>query len=264
MALVNGKFLNLLYEVRDGIALITVNRPQALNALNSGVFTEFADALEAIEADAGIKVVIVTGAGKAFVAGADISEMRDFSILKGRDFCLVGQRLFNRIEALSKPVIAAVNGFALGGGCELAMACDLRIASEKAKFGQPEVNLGIIPGWGGTQRLARLIGVGKAKYYIYTGELIGAADALQLGLVEKVVSPELLMETAWHTANLIKSKAPVALMMAKQAINCGLNMDLTSGIAFEAEAYTTSFSSIDRVEGMTAFLEKRAAKFEGR
>lgn len=257
------EFKNIIYQVTEGIALITMNRPQAMNALNSELFDEFAIILDRIEQDTAVQVVIITGAGKAFIAGADISQMQRYSTLEGRDFCVLGQRLINRLEELDKPVIAAINGFALGGGCELAMACDLRIASERAKFGQPEVNLGIIPGYGGTQRLARFIGKGKAKYYIYTGELIGAAEAYQLGLVEKVVPPEELMSVALKIANTIQTKAPVAIKMAKRAINKGLEMDLASGIAFEAEAYTTTFSSEDWLEGMTAFLEKREPHFKG-
>lgn len=177
---------------------------------------------------------------------------------------MLGQDVFNEIENLDKPVIAAVNGFALGGGCEIAMACDIRIASEKAKFGQPEVNLGIIPGYGGTQRLPRLIGKGRAKYYIFTGEMMTAQQAFQFGLADKVVAPEELISTAREVAKTIMAKAPVAVMMAKRAINNGLDMDLDSGIAYEAEAYTTTFGTQDRVEGMTAFVEKRKANFIGK
>lgn len=256
-------FSNILFVINEGIALITINRPQALNALNSEMLAEISTALDMAEEDPEVKVVIITGAGKAFVAGADIGQMQEFSTLEGRDFCIMGQRLFNRLEELEKPVIAAVNGFALGGGCELAMACDLRIASDKAKFGQPEVNLGIIPGFGGTQRLARYIGKGRAKYYIFTGELIKAEDAYGLGLVEKVVPMEDLMSTAFDIARVIQAKAPVAIKLAKKTINMGLSMDLASGIAFEAEAYTTTFGSQDRLEGMTAFMEKRAPRFKG-
>lgn len=258
------EFPNLHYEVAEGISLITMNRPQAMNALNSALLADFTAVLDEIERDAEVRIVIITGAGKAFIAGADIAEMRGYSTLEGREFCLLGQRLIRRLEELEKPVIAAVNGFALGGGCELAMACDLRISSEKARFGQPEVNLGIIPGYGGTQRLARLIGKGRAKYYIYTGELISATEAYELGLVEKVVPAEKLMDTAYQIARAITCKAPVAVKMAKRAIDKGLDMDLGSGIAYEAEAYTTTFSSEDRVEGMSAFLEKREAHFTGR
>jgi len=221
-------------------------------------------AVLAAQADAAAKVVIITGAGeKAFVAGADISQMRELQVLQGREMTILGQDVFQVIENLSKPVIAAINGFALGGGCELAMSCDIRIVSENAKFGQPEVNLGIIPGFGGTQRLARLIGRGRAKYYIMTGLMMTAAEAFELGLADKVVKPEELLSTCRETAKLIASKAPVAVMMAKKAINHGLDMDLASGVAYEAEAYTTCFASSDRVEGLSAFLEKRKSCFKG-
>lgn len=202
--------------------------------------------------------MILTGSGRSFVAGADIGAMRDFDVLPGRDFTMYGQRLMDYVEHLRQPVIAAVNGFALGGGCELAMACDIRVASEKAKFGQPEVNLGIIPGFGGTQRLPRLVGKGMAKYLIMTGEHISAQEALRIGMVQKVVPPEALMGEAERIAQLILSKAPVAILMAKCAINTAQDTDMSSGIAYEAEAYTTCFQASDRVEGMSAFLVDRS------
>jgi enoyl-CoA hydratase len=177
---------------------------------------------------------------------------------------ILGQEVFTRIENLDKPGIAAVNGFALGGGCELAMACDIRVASDKAKFGQPEVNLGIIPGYGGTQRLPRLVGKGAAKYLIFTGEMISAEEAFRIGLADKVVPAEELMDSVIALAKVIMSKAPISIKMAKHAINNGLNVDLKSGIAYEAEAYTTTFSTEDRVEGMSAFLEKRQAEFKNK
>ena len=255
---------NVLMEIEEGIATITINRPKSLNALNTATLNELKTAVLAAQADAAAKVVIITGAGeKAFVAGADISQMRELQVLQGREMTILGQDVFQVIENLSKPVIAAINGFALGGGCELAMSCDIRIVSENAKFGQPEVNLGIIPGFGGTQRLARLIGRGRAKYYIMTGLMMTAAEAFELGLADKVVKPEELHSTCRETAKLIASKAPVAVMMAKKAINHGLDMDLASGVAYEAEAYTTCFASSDRVEGMSAFLEKRKSCFKG-
>lgn len=253
---------NVLSEKENGIALIIMNRPKALNALNTETLNELKAVVLDAEQDPTVKTVIITGAGeKAFVAGADIAQMRDLSPLEGRKMTMLGQEVFNLIENLDKPVIAAVNGFALGGGCELAMACDIRIASQKAKFGQPEVNLGIIPGFAGTQRLARLIGKGRAKYYIYTGYMMTADEALGLGLVDRVVKPEELMSVCKEIAQTIMSKAPVAIMMAKKAINHGLNMDLHSAVAYEAEAYTTCFATQDRIEGMTAFLEKRTAEF---
>jgi enoyl-CoA hydratase len=256
---------NILVETVDGIATIIINRPKAMNALNTATLKELQAAVCAAGENEAIKVIIITGAGeKAFVAGADIAQMRDLPALGGRTMTLLGQEVFAVIEALDKPVIAAVNGFALGGGCELAMACDIRVASSKARFGQPEVNLGIIPGFAGTQRLARLIGRGRAKYHIMTGHMMTAQEAFDLGLVEKVVEPDQLLATCQEIAKTIMAKAPVAVMMAKKAINHGLDMDLASGVAYEAEAYTTCFGSDDRIEGMSAFLEKRPARFNGK
>lgn len=256
---------NVLLSVEEGIATVTINRPKALNALNTDTLRELKAAVLQADSDDAVKVIIVTGAGeKAFVAGADIAQMRDLEPLQGRRMTMLGQEVFSIIENLDKPVIAAVNGFALGGGCELAMACDVRIVSEKAKFGQPEVNLGIIPGFAGTQRLARLIGKGRAKYYIMTGSMITADKAYELGLADVVVKPEELMSTCRDTAKLIMSKAPVAVMMAKKSVNHGLDMDLASGVAYEAEAYTTTFATRDRIEGMSAFLEKRPSNFTGK
>ena len=252
------------YQEKGPLAYVTINRPDALNALNDAVIGELLDCFEAINNNSKIGCVILTGTGRSFVAGADIATMRDLECLDGRDFTMSGQRLMDYIEGIRQPVIAAVNGFALGGGCELAMACDIRIASEKAKFGQPEVNLGIIPGFGGTQRLPRLIGKGMAKYLIMTGEHIPAQEALRIGLVQKVVAPEALIEEAERVANLILSKAPIAIRMAKCAVNVAENTDMASGVAYEAEAYTTCFQAADRVEGMSAFLEKRTAKFSGK
>lgn len=247
------------------MAFITVNRPQALNALNCDTLEELRAAVLDAESDPAVRVLLITGSGaKAFVAGADIAQMRGLSPLEGRDMTMLGQEVFAVIENLAKPVIAAVNGFALGGGCELAMACDIRVAAATAKFGQPEVNLGIIPGFGGTQRLSRLIGKGRAKYYILTGQMMSAQEAYQLGLADKVVEPEELIPVCREIAKTIISKAPVAVMMAKKAINHGLDMDLASAVAYEAEAYTTCFATADRVEGMTAFLEKRATAFAGK
>jgi enoyl-CoA hydratase len=256
---------NVLLSIEEGIATITMNRPKSLNALNTDTLCELKAAMLKADSDEAVKVIIVTGAGeKAFVAGADIAQMRNLDTLQGRRMTMLGQEVFSVIENLDKPVIAAVNGFALGGGCELAMACDVRIVSETAKFGQPEVNLGIIPGFAGTQRLARLIGKGRAKYYIMTGSMMNAAKAYELGLADVVVKPEELMSACRETAKLIMSKAPVAVMMAKKAVNHGLDMDLASGVAYEAEAYTTCFSSRDRIEGMSAFLEKRPSNFTGK
>ena len=256
-------FENILLEKKDGIAFLTVNRPKVLNALNTDTLGEISAAIQEIRMDDAVQVAIITGAGeRAFVAGADISQMYRLTALDGRGMTLIGQAVMNEIEALEKPVIAAVNGFALGGGCELAMACDIRIASAKAKFGQPEVNLGIIPGYGGTQRLPRLIGKGNAKYYAMTAEQITADEAYRLGLVQKVVEHEKLMDEAVRVAKLIMAKAPVAVRMAKLAIDHGMDADVKTGVSYEAEAYTTCFATQDRIEGMGAFLEKREAHFQ--
>lgn len=258
-------YQNILTETKEGVTTITINRPKALNALNVDTLNELMDALKLAHTDEETRVIIITGSGeKAFVAGADIAQMSELSTLEGRAMTLLGQNVFAYIEQIDKPVIAAVNGFALGGGCELSMACDIRIASKKAKFGQPEVNLGIIPGFGGTQRLPRLIGKGRAKYYIFTGEMMTAEEAYRIGLVDKLAEPEALMEDTVKTAKLIMSKAPLAVKMAKLAINTGMDVDLKSGVAYEAEAYTTTFSSEDRVEGMKAFVEKRSANFKNK
>lgn len=252
------------FEVKEGIAFVTINRPKALNALNTEVLTELIDAFTTIGKSAEIGAAVLTGEGRAFVAGADIAQMKDLQVGEGRDMTLLGQGCMELIENIDKPVIAAVNGFALGGGCEISMACDIRIASEKAKFGQPEVNLGIIPGYGGTQRLPRLVGKGMAKYLIMTGAQIDAQEAYRIGLVQKVVPAEELLAEAEKIAKTILSKAPVAIKMAKHAVNNGMNVDLRSGVAYEAEAYTTTFCTEDRVEGMTAFVEKRAANFKNK
>lgn len=256
---------NIIVEICDGIAFITINRPKTLNALNQDTLRELSSALDSIGLDEAVQAAVITGSGeKAFVAGADIAQMKDLPPLEGRAMTLLGQEVMFKIENLEKPVIAAVNGYALGGGCELAMACDIRVASRKARFGQPEVNLGIIPGFGGTQRLPRLIGKGNAKYYCMTAEQISAEDAYRLGLVQKVVEPEDLLQEATRIAKTIMSKAPVAIHMTKLAIDHGMDTDITTGIAYEAEAYATAFATEDRIEGMTAFVTKRPAKFQAK
>ena len=257
-------FETLKYEVKDGIAYITVNRPEALNALNSKVLAELYDAFAEFDADEAARVAILTGEGRSFVAGADIAEMAKLNTIEARVFAKAGHRTMNFIENVSKPVIAAVNGFALGGGCELSMACDIRIASAKAKFGQPEVGLGLIPGFGGTQRLSRLVGKGMAKYLIYTADVIGAEEAGRIGLVEKVVEPEELMPTCEELAKKIMSKAPIAVSIAKHAINNGYDMDMKSASEFEVNSFGLSFSSEDMKEGTAAFLEKRPAEFKNK
>ena len=258
------EYENIIFEKKNGIGYVTVNRPEALNALNDSVIEELDSVFRAIDRDDEVRVVIITGAGRAFVAGADIAQMSRLDGSEGRVMSMRGQKVMEFIEFMDKPVIAAVNGFALGGGNELSMACDIRIASETAKFGQPEVNLGIIPGYGGTQRLPRLVGKGMAKKLIYSAEMIDAEEAYRIGLVDEVVSAEELMEAAEKLAKTIMSKAPIAIKMAKVAINNGMNTDLKTGVQFEAEAYASTFVSEDRVEGMKAFLEKRPAKFKNR
>lgn len=242
---------------RDGIRLLTINKPQSLNALDSDVLRELGSVVAETAADESIRVLIITGEGRAFVAGADISEMVSKDPMQGLAFGKSGAEVFRAIEQLPIPVIAAVNGFALGGGCELAMACDLRIASSKAKFGQPEVGLGIIPGFSGTQRLPRLVGPAKAKELVYTGEVIRADEALRIGLVNKVVEPEALMDEALALAEKIAAQAPVAVQLAKKAIDTGLQADIDTGIAIENDLFALCFSTRDQKVRMEAFLNKK-------
>jgi enoyl-CoA hydratase len=256
-------YKNLIFEKKDGVAIVTMNRPEAMNALNSETFHELNDVLDDLEKDAGIGVVIITGAGKAFVAGADIVEMKDMDGQQSRTFSKLGQQVFRRMETMEKIFIGAINGFALGGGCEYAMACDLRIASEKAKFGQPEVNLGVTPGFAGTQRLPRLVGLARAKELLITGDMITAEVALSWGLINSVVAPENLMDEAKSLAQKILSKGPVSIKMVKACINRGMQVDIDTAAAIEADAFGLCFASGETREGMTAFLEKREAKFRG-
>ena len=252
----------ILVEQEGPIGILKLNRPQALNALNSKVISELIAALEEIEKGVMPKVVILTGAGeKAFVAGTDIMEMEKLSSFEAREFANFVRQAIDKVAALNRPVIAAINGFALGGGCELAMACDIRIASEKAKMGQPETGLGIIPGSGGTQRLPRLVGVSKAKQLVFTGELIDAKTALEIGLVDKVVPPDQLMEETKKMAGTIASKPRIALALAKSAINRGLDMALQDGLSYEIECFAECFATKDQKEGMRAFSEKRKPNF---
>ena len=259
------EFANLLFENQEGIGIITLNRPKSLNALNQATLEELSQLADLIAKDESVKVVILTGSGdKAFVAGADITQMQPMSAIEGRNFGKLGQAVFNKIENLPQPVIGAINGFALGGGCELAMACDIRYASEKAKFGQPEVSLGITPGFAGTQRLPRLVGKGRAKELLYTGDIIDANEAYRLGLVNKVVPAEELMQAVKALAEKILSRAPVAVQLCKAAVNEGLDTDLETGTAYEAEVFGLCFSTADQKEGMAAFVEKRKAQFTGK
>lgn len=248
--------------VSEGIATITVSRPQALNALNSRFFQEMDGLLEELGRRGDVKVLIITGEGKAFAAGADIAEMVQKTHSEGQEFSRAGQKTFRSLELFAKPVIAAVNGFALGGGAELAMACDIRVASSKAKFGQPEVNLGVIPGYGATQRLPRLVGLGNALYLLMTGEMIGAEEALRIGLVQKVVEPDRLMPAATELAKVIASKGPQAVRLVKQVTRRGFLLDFEAGCALESEMFGSLFEN-EAAEGMRAFLEKRPPKWTG-
>lgn len=259
------EFKNIWIERKDKLEIITINRPNLLNALNDETISELHQALREIFKDEQVRVVIFTGAGeKAFVAGADIGELKICNALSGHRKSINGQRLLYHIENMEQVAIAAINGFALGGGCELALACDVRIASENAKLGQPEVNLGIIPGYGGTQRLPRLVGKGKAKELIFTGDMVDAAEAMRIGLVEKVVPPAELMKTAEEMAAKIISKGPLAIKAAKRAINLGLDVDLKSGLEYEAMEFSAICATEDKTEGTSAFLEKRKPNFKGK
>lgn len=252
----------LLVENNEGIVTVTINNEKSLNALNATLMSELADAFTTINKDQSVDVVILTGAGRSFVAGADISEMVPLNAAQGAMWGQVGMKTFRIIETLRQPVIAAVNGFALGGGCEISMSCDIRIASTKAKFGQPEVGLGITPGFGGTQRLARLVGMGKAKQLIYTAEIIPAQEAYRIGLVDELAEPEELMDKAVAMAKTIQKNAKLAVQYAKQAINTGIQTDIDSGMTIEEHVFGLCFATEDQKEGMQAFLEKRKANFK--
>jgi enoyl-CoA hydratase len=258
-------YKNLLFEKKDGIGIVTLNRPDKLNALNSAVYQELYDVFEAAENDPEVRVVILTGSGeKAFAAGSDVAEMQNMGPLEIQKFMATIRKASDFIYNLTKPTIAAIHGYALGGGNELAMCCDLRICSEKARFGQPEINLGLIPGASGTQRLPRLIGAAKAKELIFIGDMIDAATALSLGLVNKVVPPEKLMEEAMAWAAKLAGKSGPVLAMAKMAINNGTDTDLASGLNMEIKCNALCFATDDRKEGMDAFLEKRKAVFKNK
>ena len=255
---------HLLVETKGQVAIVTINNPKTLNALNSATLTELNACLSDIEQSKDIRVTIVTGSGaKAFVAGADISEMVNATPAEGRAMSLLAKETFSRLETMPQVTIAAVNGFALGGGCELSMACDIRIASEKAVFGQPECGLGILPGFGGTQRLARLIGKGRAKELIFTCDRIDAQEAYRIGLVNKVVPAEELMDACMAMAEKIQGNGSYAIALAKASIETGTDTDLANGLAVEATNFGLSFVTHDKKEGMTAFLEKRKAVFVG-
>ena len=258
-------FETLLLEKDGNIAVVTINRPKVLNALNDVVLSELIVLMEQIEADDEIRVIILTGAGdKSFVAGADIAYMSKLSPLEAKNFSRKGQLVFSKIENLGKPVIAAVNGFALGGGNELCMSCDIRIASESAKFGQPEVSLGLIAGFGGTQRLTRLVNPGLAKEILYTADMYDAEAAHKIGLVNHVVAPEELMNFCKAMAKRIAARGPVAVRLSKEAVNDGLEMDLDKAIIHEADLFGLVFTTEDKDEGMSAFLNKRKPDFKNK
>ena len=253
----------LQIEKKDKIAIVTISRPKAMNALNTRFFEEMDYAVEQFRTDIDLRAIIITGDGKAFVAGADIAEMQDKTISEGSQFSRIGQKTFASFSTLHIPVIAAINGFALGGGMELAMGADFRIASTKAKFGQPEVNLGLIPGFAGTQRLSRLVGMADALYLLMTADMIGAADALRIGLVQQIVEPEELMDTCLKIANNIASKGPQAIAKVKAVTHQGYDMNLEAGSKLEADKFGSLFGpDSEGKEGMTAFLEKRKPNWE--
>jgi enoyl-CoA hydratase len=255
---------NIIYEVQENIATITFNRPKALNAINSALLQEFSDALEQVAANENVRVLVLTGAGeKSFVAGADISELATFNTLEAKLFATDGHAAIGKLQSLSIPVIAAVNGFALGGGSEIALASDFIYASEQARFGLPEINLGIIPGFGGTQRLPRLIGKNLAKEMIFTGKMISAEEAKAIGLVNRVCPADRLMADVRETATVIAGKGRVSLRAAKEAVNRGFDVDLATGCGIEIDAFGVCMASSDAKEGTGAFLEKRKAVFQG-
>ncbi len=258
-------FETLLLEKEENIAVVTINRPKVLNALNDVVISELEKIMEQLGADDEVRVIILTGAGdKSFVAGADIAFMSKLTPIEAKNFARKGQQVLSKIENLNKPVIAAVNGFALGGGNELAMSCDIRIASEKAKFGQPEVNLGIIAGFGGTQRLTRLVNPGVAKEILFTADMYDADVAQKIGLVNHVVAPEELMNFCKGMAKRIAARGPVAVRLSKEAVNDGLEMDLEKAFIHEADLFGLVFTTNDREEGISAFLNKRKPDFKNK
>jgi enoyl-CoA hydratase len=256
---------NLIVERQESVAVLTFNRPRVLNALNSQTLDELRRAVLALRDDPSVRVVVLTGAGdKAFIAGADINELAELTSTAGLDYAVRGQQALDLVAGLGKPVIAAINGYALGGGCELAMACTIRLAAESARFGQPEINLGLIPGFGGSQRLARLVGGGRALELLLTGEPITAAEAHRIGLVNRVYPPADLMREALALAAKLAAKAPIATRCVIDAVQIGLDMSLPAAQAFEATLFGVTASTDDRREGTRAFLEKRKAVFQGR
>lgn len=259
------EFENTLYEKKEGMATITINRPKALNALNREAVQELSARLDEAEEDETVQVIVITGAGdRGFCVGLDLKSVKGIGAVDGMNLSLLGQKLTKKIEELRKPVIAAINGYALGGGLELAMSCDLRIASETAKLGQTELNVGLIPGWGGTQRLPRLVGRAIAKELIFTAKMIDSKTAERMGLLNKVVPPDRLKSTVEEIANELMTKPPVGLQLAKQLINSSIETDLTKGLVQEAQAFGVLASTEDFNEGVTAFIEKRKPKYKGK
>jgi len=257
--------VGVVVDRQDGVALVTLDRPDALNALNRALLTELRDRLAEVAEDAEVRAVVLTGAGdRAFAAGADIKEMEPMSVDEARAWGALGHECGRLLETMPKPTIAAVNGFALGGGCELALACDVRYASANARLGQPEANIGIIPGWGGTQRLARAVGIGMAKELIYSGRMVDAEEALRIGLVNAVFPPEEVLERALELAGSLAAKSPLVLAAAKELANRSLQGDLDAALDDEAERFAQLFGSEDQKEGMRAFVEKREPRFTGR
>jgi enoyl-CoA hydratase len=254
-------YKNIVVEVMEKVGMVKINRPDVLNAINIDTILEIEKAIHDFNENKNIMVIIITGEGKSFVSGSDISKLVEMGPLKAREYSQIGQRVLSFIENMEKPVIAAINGYALGSGCELAMACDIRIASEKAKFGQPEVKLGLIPGHAGTQRLARIVGLSKAKELIFTGEIIDAHEAHRIGLVNKVVTPEVLLEETKAVAQKIIEVGPTAVRFAKTVINRGIDTNLTTANSYETEAFSILFAIDEAKEGMKAFLEKRKPKW---
>jgi enoyl-CoA hydratase len=257
---------HLIVEREEGIGVVSINRPRKMNALSIATVRELDAAIDELSADPEVGAIVLTGAGeKAFVGGADIAEFNSLaSAEEAAQYALRGQAVLSKIESLSKPVIAAINGFALGGGCELAMACDIRLAADTARLGQPEINLGIVPGYGGTQRLPRLVGRGMAKLLCMTGDMIDAEEALRVGLIDRVVPAASLLDEAKSLAKTLAGKAPIALALIKRAINVGLEGPLAAGLAYEASQFGLTFDTEDRAEGVNAFQEKRKPEWKGR
>jgi enoyl-CoA hydratase len=256
---------NVILEKKGRVAVLVINRPQALNALNKDTLLDIQRGVEDVRDDDSIDVLIITGAGdRAFVAGADITFMVEMQPMEARNFGQLGSEVLRLIETMEKPVIAAINGFCLGGGCELAMACDFRICSEKAKFGQPEVGLGVTPGFGGTQRLPRIVGIGMAKQLLYTGDIINANEALRIGLVNYVVPSEDLMSNVMEIAKKIASRGQTSVRLCKAVVNAGMQTDIDSALVIEKDAFGLCFATEDQKEGMKAFTEKRQPNFTGK